>query len=266
MTVFLALWGATSPAYACSCVSPYGIVAPTNGPVSVQPVFLMRSWTVEQAENATLRVWTEDGSGTELALTTEIHPADRFVAHSTILQPVEPLEPGRRYVLETPKDVGYAVEVTPEGEADAEPPGSVRVLAATDDAYNAVGDGDCGDSRWVEYEIELPSDTDLFLLEHEVTIDDVTETWFEETYGDMDSVGFGTGSCGSLTELDRRDVVEQRVRAVDTSGNRGPWSDWSETKINARMSLVPGCSTRSGTPAWSALLVAAALVVRRRRG
>lgn len=264
MIVLIALLGATSPAEACSCVSPYGIVAPTNGPVPVHPVFLLRSSTLEEAKKVTLRVWTDDGSGSEVALTTEVHEAHRFVAHSTIVQPVEPLEPGQRYVLETGRKGG--VELSPEGEPDVEAPGAVRVFDANDSAYNAVGDGDCGDSRWVGYEIELPSDTDLLLVEHEVSIDGVTEAWFEDAYEGMDSTGFGTGSCGTLTELERGDVVEQRVRAMDTSGNRGPWSDWTEIKVNARMGLIPGCSTGSGTPAWSALLVAAALVVRRRRG
>ncbi len=266
MTLIIGLLGATSPADACSCVSPYGVVAPNDGPTPVQPAFLLRSFDVAHAAGASLRVWTEDGSGAEVALATDVHPAHRFVAHSTILQPVDPLEPGQRYVFETTKDVGYAVEVVPEGEPDGEPPGSIRVLGVKDGAYNSTGGGDCGDRRWVDYEIELPTDADLFLTEHEVAINDVTETWFEEPYDDIVSTILGTGSCGSLNELDRGDIVEQRVRAVDTSGNRGPWTDWSETKINARMSLLPGCSTGTGTPAWSALLVAAALVVRRRRG
>jgi uncharacterized protein (TIGR03382 family) len=263
VTLLIAFLGATSPAHACSCVSPYGVVLPTDGPMPVRPAFLLRTSLLEEAEDVTLRVWTEDGSGAEVALTTEVHEAHRFVGHSTILQPVEPLEPGERYVLETGTKGG--VEVSVAGETDAEPPGAIRLRDGKDDAYNSSGGGDCGDRRWVYYEIEPPSDPDLFLLEHEVTINDVTETWFEETFDDMDSVGFGTGDCSFLTELDRGDVVELRLRAVDTSGNRGPWSDWTETKINARMSLLPGCSTGAGTPAWSALLLAAALVVRRRR-
>ena len=46
----------------------------------------------------------------------------------------------------------------------------------------------------------------------------MTEAWFEEAYDDMVLAWIGTGSCGNLTELDRGDLVEQRVRAVDTSG------------------------------------------------
>jgi hypothetical protein len=191
--VLLALLGAMSPADACSCVNPYGIVAPMNGPTSVQPVFLLQS-PVGHAEEAILRVWTEDGSGAEVAMTTEVHPAHRFVVDSTILQPVDPLEPGGHYVLEA---MGIELDVLPEGVADGEPPGSVRVLGAEDGAYNGIGDGDCGDRRWLDYEIELPADTDLLLLEQEVAIDGATETWFEQTYDDMDSLGFGTGGCGS---------------------------------------------------------------------
>lgn len=165
----------------------------------------------------------DEGTGAEVPVTIEQSTEGEQSVVRVV--PVAPLEPLHTYVVDG--DAWYGLVRFPSafttGQGpDAEPPGPV---ALTDVGGGDFGDSDCGYSLHLIPELgEAPADA---FYEAQIA-------WAADFSGaatvsraDRDDVFVGLAACNGTTvpELQRGDEVWLRARAVDLSGNVGPWSE-----------------------------------------
>ena len=260
--LFLTLALATSPALACSCATGLDDALPEDGAVGVAldaAPFLHFS-----SDPGTLRL-VDAATGADVPVTVdEVAQASHTVVR---LVPTAPLEPLHTYTIEG--DPGYGRVALPlmftTGEAaDAVPPDAVT-LGDVEPISNTGGDSSCGPALY------------LIAKPRGATPDAYFETEVSWTGDFSDAVAFRSAERGShvlgwglcdetVPELQTGDDVWVRSRAVDLSGNAGPWSDVAEVRgVGGGVFAKAGCASVGGAPVAGGALGLALLGLGLRR-
>ncbi|MCK6531184.1 Ig-like domain-containing protein [Myxococcota bacterium] len=260
------------PAAACSCASGLMEVAPADGATGVAtdaaPVLVYSAFV--EPHGTVLR---DAATGAEVPAEID----DTMEGNSLVrrIVPLGELEPGATYEIEGSDDYGTVplpVRFTTGDGPDATAPGPL-VLVDVEGAFvpgtQAVPFGavtnTCGDSLWLRPDFEAEPSDPHARYEFEVSWDDDPAEVARVTDADREDPMIGWGICAAnVPALEAGDRIRVRARAVDLSGNEGPWSE--PVLVRSIPTDHCGCSSageaRGGAVASSWL---AALALGRRR-
>jgi hypothetical protein len=205
-----------SDAHACSCLWKLDVF-PSDGaidvPLDVTPV-------VSPTWGSVSPVLRDLVSGevvpTSIARTVQ---GDGELAR---LVPDVPLLPDHAYAVEDPQGTTtFTTGTTSDDTAPARPD-----LIAIGGGYHPNEGSPCGESVFLQPEVRETSDDPDVVYEFEVSRAGSSEPPVSFVAITLAEAYLGHGPCGGTVHgLAEGDEVEVRVRAIDLSGNQGPWSD-----------------------------------------
>lgn len=235
-----------TPALACSCAEGLDELLPGDGATGVAldaAPFLRFS-----SRPGPIRLLDAD-TGEEVPVTVEETTEGTYTV--VRLVPTAPLEPLHAYVIDGGADygsVGLPATFTTGEAADADVPGAVR-LGSVEEVRTSGNDNSCGDALYL---ITKPggAPADAYYETQLGWVDDFTDA-VSVASAARDLQVLGHAMCGSaVPELAHGDDVWLRVRAVDLSGNAGPWSDVTSVR-SVGGGPLGGCATTGGAPVGS---------------
>jgi len=257
-TLAIASLAAAPSAIACSCA--YG---PTQAiPNGVDGVSTSASVYVEynyldSASDIDLLLVNAD-TGEAVPHTVEDSPQGDVLIRK--LTPEAPLESNANYEVyedwgDEDSDPWTLAEFTTGADADSAAPERTEILKARSHRDRAPSAA-CGGGVRLEIEVTAPEDGVLY--EIEVIRESGEEQVFTFLTDEWMMLGHG-GCTNNVDDLTAGENLSLRSRAIDVSGNAGPWSEFAESR-RAGCSSVGDAGLASG---WLTLL--ALLGLRRKR-
>jgi hypothetical protein len=246
----------SAEALGCSCLEGLDEVRPPDGAVGVATdaaPFLLYS---EAPGPVTL---LDAETGEEVPITVEQTTHGEAVV--VRLVPNAPLEPQHGYVIDGGSDYGFVafpVTFTTGDGPDADPPGPVA-LREVDEAGSPSTGKDCGGTLFLIPKLgDAPEDA---VYEAQLAWTEGFSDAATASAADRHRVLLGQTGCGAATvpELERGDEVWVRARAVDLSGNEGPWSDVVHVRSVGGGPLGAGCAAVPGGSVWPGVVGFAAI-------
>lgn len=246
-------------ARACSCAAGLSATLPTDGatgiPTNAVPL-LLYSLSGPDSADAGIR---DAQTTAELDVSVEDETFGDVVLRR--VRPLEDLAPGTSYTLWSAYE--DAVTFTTGGAPDLGAPAGGDVLSSSSDYNAGQGPGwtdTCGERLYVDLYLGQGQDDHPVWYQVVVARDAGFASSVTLPFVGDENAAIGWGSCWTnLPDLDRGERLWLKSRAVDVSGNAGPWG----TTVSLKAASCTTGGDGRGTP-LSVLLVLGANALRRR--